>query len=753
MRALPSHLTVALAMTSTEPTIGETTATRITPVATKLVGASRTQLGTASAMMVRAHARPPKFCPECSAPFGDGPFCKQDGTLAEGFDVGERYRVEELLGAGGTSFVFGARHLALGKSVAVKLLRPELAADADHTQRFLAEACLAGQIAHENVAAVTDYGDDRALALPFVVMARLRGPSLASVMEEHGKLPHARALPILVQLARAVAALHEQGVAHGDLAAKSVALEESSGRRDVVKLCGVGRAIADEAPAAADIYAIGEIACAMLAGGRAGTATAIERELREVAPPALASVIARCLVLDPAARPRAAELATMLTQVALPNVGMAEPTEIVGRMIGSYRVIEQIGAGGMGSVYRAEHPEIGTQVAIKVLLPEIAGSTEVIERFVREARASSAIGSPHIPRYHDFGRLPDGRAYAVMELLSGETLAARLARTGPMTIEQTAAILRTAAAALGEAHALGIVHRDVKPENLFFAYDARGNESVKVLDFGIAKVSAATRERLTQHGSFVGTPIYCAPEQVFGDAVGPATDVYALGATAFEMLTGRPAFEGDLSDVFAANGNAAPPSVRAVMPAVPLAVDATISRALAPHASARFASMQELERSVAAWSEAGIAASPPRKRSWIALAAAPAAISVLALAGLGLWLAPDAIARREAIAPAVTRATVTSAAIPVTSVPPTVPVAPAPRVEPPAPRVEPTVPTLARAPEVAAAPTAARAPEVVPAAPARPARARPRRSERPAVATPLTARDPARPIIADPFAP
>jgi serine/threonine protein kinase len=578
-------------------------------------------------------------------------FCSRDGELAsDAFVVGERYRVEELLGAGGMAFVFGARHLVLGKRVAIKVLRPELSSG-EHAQRFLREARLASQLHHENIVAVTDFGHDDVLGLHYLVMDRLRGQSLADLLDSEERLPWSRVVPILVQLARALVVAHDQGVVHRDISPRNIVLEQQSGRRDVVKLCdfGVSRTIfgADRVTAtgqmigtpaymapeqlrgdteqdgAIDVYSLGSVAYEMLSGELPYVSTSpvamVAAKLRDPVPPLaekrpgtrlpreLDSLVLRCLNLDPKARPSANEIESELSRLSLHTAADVEPTDLVGSTIGSYRVRALIGTGGMGWVYRAIHPQIGTEVAIKVLLPEVAASPEVIQRFIQEARASSAIGSPHIPKYYDFGTLTDGRAYAVMELLEGETIGERLGRTGPMPITEVAQIVDQAAEALGRAHAMQLIHRDIKPDNLFLAKNEHGGETLKVLDFGIAKALTHSGEKadakLTQVGTFIGTPAYCAPEQMYGGAIGPETDIYALGATMFEMLTGSIAFDGDAAEIFATKSRAIP-QVKARTPETPAIVDATVARAMAYMPAERFASMEELRAAVRGWTTA-----------------------------------------------------------------------------------------------------------------------------------------------------
>ncbi len=277
-----------------------------------------------------------------------------------------------------------------------------------------------------------------------------------------------------------------------------------------------------------------------------------ERAPGVAVPAPLEDLVRRCLAIDPDDRPHDAhEIELALLELVrsgdTASLDVPEPVDLVGVQLGSYRVTEVIGIGGVGTVYRAEHTEIGTKAAIKVLKPEFAQSSEVAERFLQEARACAALESDLIPRYFDFGRLRDGRAYAVMELLEGECLDRRIARVGRMDVADIVPIVKQTATALKKAHGAGIIHRDLKPENIFLCRTPSGGTSVKVLDFGIAKVASAIGSvKETRVGYFMGTPAYCAPEQIYGAGVGPATDVYALGATIYEMLTGRGPFEGEL---------------------------------------------------------------------------------------------------------------------------------------------------------------------------------------------------------------
>jgi serine/threonine-protein kinase len=300
--------------------------------------------------------------------------------------------------------------------------------------------------------------------------------------------------------------------------------------------------------------------------------------------------------------------------------GVREPPE----MIGSYQVVSALGSGGTGRVYLGQHPVIGSKVAIKVLLPEIAGSAETVERFIQEARASSQIGSPHIPRYFDFGTTSAGLPYAIMEYFDGETLGARLARAGTLSIAQTAEVVEQIASALQMAHDAGLIHRDLKPDNIFLvkpdgktgrALSGRtaslgaGPDSlapaleVKVLDFGIAKMLGNRSATRTLNGAFLGTPSHCAPEQVFGHEVDARTDVYSLGATAFQMLTGAPPFVGDVPEILSSKATEDPPDLD--HSGVPGVVAFTIRHMLAREPQHRAPSMAWVLEQVACWPRAG----------------------------------------------------------------------------------------------------------------------------------------------------
>ncbi len=218
-----------------------------------------------------------------------------------------------------------------------------------------------------------------------------------------------------------------------------------------------------------------------------------------------------------------------------------------------YRIEERIGGGGMGQVYRARHLRMDQAVAIKVLHPELSADPLAARRFTREAKHTFRFDHLHCVRVLDFGAMPDGQLFLVMEHLTGRTAAQEIAIDGPMGAARVVHIARQMCAALAYAHDLGFVHRDIKPDNLMLLHRGGDPDFVKVLDFGLAKLfegpdalctAAFSRSALTREGNVFGTPEYMAPEQAMDEPIGPVADLYALGITMYEMLTGLLPFEG-----------------------------------------------------------------------------------------------------------------------------------------------------------------------------------------------------------------
>jgi serine/threonine protein kinase/outer membrane biosynthesis protein TonB len=271
----------------------------------------------------------------------------------------------------------------------------------------------------------------------------------------------------------------------------------------------------------------------------------------------------------------------------------AQTNSIVGSLLGKdYRVLEQIGAGGMAVVYLVEHQTLLKRFAAKVLSEEHASNKEARARFAQEAHAASQLDHENIVTISDFGVTPDERPFYVMELLRGRTLAARL-EEGPMTIADVVAVAVPVARALAHAHAEGVIHRDVKPENVFLVQRSQGRWSVKVLDFGIAKVTS--NPALTKMGQALGSPMFMAPEACRGDDVDQRADLYSFGILLYLMLTGRVPFEDEsLLKVLQMQVTSPVPPPRELNPELSPELEAVVLRALEKKPDDRYPTMDAL---------------------------------------------------------------------------------------------------------------------------------------------------------------
>jgi serine/threonine protein kinase len=269
----------------------------------------------------------------------------------------------------------------------------------------------------------------------------------------------------------------------------------------------------------------------------------------------------------------------------------------VGQVLGNYKITAKLGEGGMGVVYLGEHPVIGKKVAMKAIHPELARNPEVVSRFVMEAKAVNQIGHEHIVDIGDFGNTPAGEFYFIMEYLQGESLADRLKREILLSQSRALNIAAQVADALGASHDQGIIHRDLKPENIFLITRRGNTDFVKVLDFGLAKLTQ-TEEKVTHKtraGSVMGTPYYMSPEQGEGKVqIDRRADIYSLGIILFEMLTGKVPFGGEgYGEIIVKHITHQAPSARKINPAVSAAVETLLYQALSKDREDRFQSMHD----------------------------------------------------------------------------------------------------------------------------------------------------------------
>ena len=304
-------------------------------------------------------------------------------------------------------------------------------------------------------------------------------------------------------------------------------------------------------------------------------------------------------------------------------------------LAGKYKVERIIGQGGMGVVVEARHITLDERVALKFLLPEYASHPEASGRFLREARAAVKIKSEHVARVSDVGTLDTGAPYMVMEFLEGDDLSRLLEKQGVLQIPDAIDYVVQGCEALAEAHGHGIVHRDLKPANLFLTKRSNGTPLVKVLDFGISKMSGAGVDNLTKTTTAMGSALYMSPEQMQATrGVDHRTDIYALGVTLYELLAGKQPFYADtLPQLCAAVFTGVPTPIRESRPDVPPELAAVMEKAYARDRAHRYQSVAELVVALAPFA-------PPRSRPTIEGVAHMGGISANAIAPSGVHAAP-----------------------------------------------------------------------------------------------------------------
>ena len=331
--------------------------------------------------------------------------------------------------------------------------------------------------------------------------------------------------------------------------------------------------------------------------------------------PAVEAHLARCsacrTVVADAARgtPVRAETLKLWGDGGSNSEGWLAPALAPGDLIAKkYRIESRLGSGGMGVVFAARHLELGHQVAIKVLH---RGGDDAAARFLREARTCARLASDHVPRVFDVGRLPEGPPYIVMEYLVGRDLG-RVLSDGQVAIADAVRYLLDAGAALSVVHAAGIVHRDLKPANLFLVTRGEGRAIVKVLDFGLSKVIAASgftwsSLSLTAKGTAPGSPLYMSPEQIRAVRdIDARTDIWSLGVILYELVTGQQPFRAPtLAAAVLAIGKDVPARPSTLRAGIPPALEAAILRCLEKRPEARYASVRDLMRAIEPFAEPG----------------------------------------------------------------------------------------------------------------------------------------------------
>ncbi len=505
------------------------------------------------------------------------------------------YQLVRKLGDGALAEVFLAQENGSDPLVLFQLLGPDISADRAAASRLLEDASAWAKLEHPNLARQLRSGRT-AEGCIYLVSEYFEGEDLASYLKTHPPLRGEELIQLILPVCAALDYLHQRGVVHGKITPANILLH--GGLRALQpKLIGSGWALLGDRSVAGsrasapnadylpperlpngkpdprwDIYGLGAVIYEALTGEPPllGTSVAetIEQSARERFVPLsgpsayLSPVVKRCLAIRPQDRfATAGEVAAALQKLRPPSATVAFSTKMPdgslthparekeGDVLGSYQLVKLIGEGSMGRVFLARHVRLGRQVALKVMRPEHLRTPHLVQRFFQEARSVNQINHEHIVEVFDFVNEVEGsgagRAYCVMELLLGASLA-ELLRKQPLDIKRAVHITRQVCVALEAAHQLGVVHRDVKPDNIFITERNGDANFTKVLDFGVAKLTAPLGEEKaseTIEGTIVGTPAYMAPEQAAGLGADYRADIYGVGVVLYEILAGHPPFE------------------------------------------------------------------------------------------------------------------------------------------------------------------------------------------------------------------
>ena len=527
-----------------------------------------------------------------------------------------RYELLERIGKGGMGVVYRARDTQLERLVALKTIVTELADEEETRQRFIREARAAADLNHPNIIKIYDFREEGGRA--YIVMELLSGRSLSDLLRASEAAPFSRKMAIMRSVAAGLAFAHSRGIVHRDLKPGNLFVCEDGslkildfglariasskltrsglvfGTPDYMSPEQVRGAVVDHR---SDIFSCGAVFYHLIAGHAPFTAASLPLVMRKVleedpapladVPPSVARIIAKALQKDPTARYQTTEqLSADLDRVE--ESEQTEATVLIQRaparsgfpQIGRYRIVEQIGRGGMGVVYRAHDPVLDRDVAIKCILGDFSSDPDAAEQFEREARSAARLQHTNIITIYELGML-EGSPYIVMEFLTGVDLAAAMHPRRPSPLSAKLDIVLQLCAGLSFAHQQGIVHCDIKPSNVRILE----NGTVKLIDFGIARVSLSA----PSFGDMRGSVACMSPEQIDGGGVDARSDVFAVGALMYELFGGGAPFQGDSPAAIAYQVlQHDPPPLASVSRDVPAALSDIVARALAKDPGERY---------------------------------------------------------------------------------------------------------------------------------------------------------------------
>ncbi len=594
--------------------------------------------GDLQTIVIHTEKTPQAVDPSSASPWVEGtnPTSRAfGGGLRTGDVIAERYEILKRLGEGGMGTVYQALDRELDRIIALKIIRPDLAADANILRRFKQEILLARQITHRNVIRIFDLGV--ADGLRFITMEFVEGEDLNSLLNRRGKLPPSEAVDIMRQVCRGLQAAHAEDVVHRDLKPQNILIDadghvrimdfglarsfEQAGITHTGIIVGTPdymspeQARGEQAGVRSDVFAVGVIFYELLTGELPYAAdtimAALLKRTREPprpieavdpdVPKRLSHVVMRCL--EPDLTRRYQSVAEILRDLDTDGRQSSADTRFAprsalpgslmpGAMLGSrYRIEGEAGEGGMGKVYRARDLELNRTVALKVVRPELANDPQTVERLKQEILLTSRISHPHVLRIHDLGEA-GGLRFISMAWVDGEDLAGLIRRSGPLPEERIRALAQQICEGLEAAHREGIVHRDLNPRNILLS---SGGDAC-IGDFGLAEtLNVQQAAQLTQISNLSGTPRYMSPEQAEGKPVDQRTDIYSLGLVLYEMATGQPPFKSDsaLHTMFQ-RVTEVPKNPKLLNPAISESLAASIMRCLERDPNQRYGSASEL---------------------------------------------------------------------------------------------------------------------------------------------------------------